>query len=167
MDFKFVLFDTTTIENHDIIKNINNLYLSASLLLMKNVFKDIKELKPILKKIVKLDDDRVVRLFEYIVVNKDIEKEQFNEILLEVKGEDKMSTLAQRWLDKGKQLGLQQGIQQGFEKGIEKGVKKGKKNGKLESAYIMVTKYHLPLSQIAKDFGLEELELKEYIQNRL
>jgi len=78
-----------------------------------------------------------------------------------------MATLAQRWMEEGKQLGLQQGIQQGMKQGIEQGVKKGKKNGKLESAYIMVTKYHLPLSQIALDFGLEEQELKEYIQSRL
>ena len=87
MDYKFVIFDTTKIENHDVINGINNLYSSASLLLMKNISKDIKELKPILKEIIKIDDERVIRLFEYIVVMKDIEKEEFQEILIEIKGD--------------------------------------------------------------------------------
>jgi len=42
----------------------------------------------------------------------------------------------------------------------------GKKNAKLESAYIMVTKYHLPISQIAQDFKLNEEELINYIYNK-
>ena len=68
---------------------------------------------------------------------------------------------------KGMSIGIERGIERGIEQGIEQGVKKGKRNGKLESAYIMVTKYHLPLSQIAKDFELQEQELKEYIQSKL
>ena len=58
-------------------RDINNLYLGASLLLMKNIFEDIVGIQPIPKEIVSLDDDRVVRLFEYIVVNKDIETRDF------------------------------------------------------------------------------------------
>jgi len=101
LNFKFIIFDTTQIEDYDIIKQIDNLYLMSSLLLMKNIFKDIESLKPTLKEIIKLDDDRVIRLFEYIVVNKDIQKEKFEEILIDIKGGDKMSSLAQRWLDEG------------------------------------------------------------------
>ncbi len=67
---------------------------------------------------------------------------------------------------KGIMIGIEKGIEQGIERGIEQGVKKGKKNAKLESAYIMVTKYHLSISQIAQDFGLSESELKEYIYNK-
>ena len=58
------------------------------------------------------------RLFEYIVVNKDIKKEELKELIIEMKGEDTMPTLAQRWLDEGKaegiQIGMQQGMQQRF-----------------------------------------------------
>ena len=146
MDFKFVIFDTTQIENHDIIKSIDNLYLSASLLLMKNIFKDIKELKPILKEIVTLDDDRVIRLFEYIVVNKDIEKEQFNEILLEVKGEDKMSTLAQRWLDEGRAEGMQRGV--------------------FETAIRMIERFNLSIDEVIKELNIKKEELLDYMQNK-
>jgi len=58
------------------------------------------------------------------------------------------------------------GFKQGLEQGLEQGLVKGKKNGKLESAYIMVTKYNLPISKIAKDFGLKESEFIDYIKNR-
>jgi len=85
---------------------------------MKNIFRDMKELKPILKDIIQLDDDRVIRLFEYIVVNKDIKKEELKEIINEVQGGDKIMTLAQRWLEEGKQEGIQIGVQQGIQTGI-------------------------------------------------
>jgi predicted transposase YdaD len=154
MDFEFVIFDTTQIENHDIIKSIDNLYLSASLLLMKNIFKDIKELKPILKEIVTLDDDRIIRLFEYIVVNKDIEKDEFNEILLEVKGEDKMSTLAQRWMDEGRAEGMQQGMQRGIQQGI------------FETAIRMIERFNLSVDEVIKELNLKKEELLEYMQSK-
>ena len=54
----------------------------------------------------------VIRLFEYIVVNNDIQEEEFIEMVKDIKGDDKMSSLAQRWLDEG----IQQGIQSGVEK---------------------------------------------------
>ena len=50
--------------------------------------------------------------------------------------------------------------------GIEQGIQKGKQNGKLESAYIIVTKYQMPVAKIAQDFGLEESELLSYIVKR-
>ena len=53
--------------------------------LMKNIFKDVKELKPILKEIITLEDDRVIRLFEYIVVNNDIQEEEFIEMVKDIK----------------------------------------------------------------------------------
>jgi len=150
MDFKFVIFDTTQIENHDIIKGIDNLYLSASLLLMKNIFRDIQDLKPILKKIVTLDDDRVIRLFEYIVVNKEIEKEQFREILLEVKGEEKMATLAQRWMDEGMQQGIKQGIQQGI----------------FETAIRMIERFNLSIDDVIQELNIKKEELLAYMQSK-
>lgn len=154
MDFKFVIFDTTEIENHDIMESINNLYLSASLLLMKNIFKDIKELKPVLKKMVMLDDDRVIRLFEYIVVNKDIQKEELKELIIEMKGEDTMPTLAQRWLDEGKAEGIQIGIQTGIQTGI------------FETAIKMIEKFNLSVDDVIQELNLKKEEFLEYMQKK-
>ena len=150
MDFKFVIFDTTELENNDIINSINNLYLSASLLLMKNIFKDIKELKPILKEIVTLDDDRVIRLFEYIVVNKDIEKEKLKELIIDMKGENTMPTLAQRWLDEGKAEGIQIGM----------------KTGVFETAVKMIERFNLSIDDVIKELNLKKEELLEYMQTK-
>lgn len=170
MDFKFVIFDTTQIKNHDIIESIDNLYLSASILLMKNIFKDIKELKPILKSIVTLDDDRVIRLFEYIVVMKDIDKEKFQEILIEIKGEDKMPSLAQRWLEEGIQQGMQKGMQQGMQQGIQIGVKKGKEEGIVEgifeTAIVMIQDFQIAIDDVAQKLNIRKDELLEYIKNK-
>jgi len=158
MDFKFVIFDTTQIENHDIIKSINNLYLGASLLLMKNIFKDIKELKPVIKEIVTLDDDRVIRLFEYIVVNKDIEKEQLKELIIEMKGEDTMPTLAQRWLDEGKAEGRVEGIQIGIQQGIQTGI--------FETAIVMIKDFQIAIDDVVAKLNIKKEELLEYMQKK-
>jgi len=162
MDFKFVIFDTTQIENNDIIQSINNLYLSASLLLMKNIFRDMKELKPILKDIIQLDDDRVIRLFEYIVVNKDIKKEELKEIIDEVKGGDKIMTLAQRWLEEGKQEGIQIGVQQGIQQGIQTGIQ----TGIFETAIIMMEKLNHSIDEIVKVLNIKKEELIEYMDRK-
>ena len=157
MDFKFVIFDTTEIENNDIIKSINNLYLSASLLLMKNIFKDIKELKPVLKEIVTLDDDRIIRLFEYIIVNKDIKKEELKELIIDMKGTNTM-TLAQRWLDEGKAEGKAEGIQIGMQQGIQTGI--------FETAVKMIEKFNLSIDDVIKELNLKKEELVEYMQKK-
>jgi hypothetical protein len=49
-------------DNEENIRDFLRVYLRASLLLMKNIFKNVAELKPVLKEIVMLDDDRVIRL---------------------------------------------------------------------------------------------------------
>jgi flagellar biosynthesis/type III secretory pathway protein FliH len=72
----------------------------------------------------------------------------------------------EKGIEKGKIAGKIEGRAEGKVEGRAEGKVEGKRNGKLESAYIMVTKYHLPLSQIAKDFELEEKELIEYINDK-
>jgi predicted transposase/invertase (TIGR01784 family) len=67
---------------------------------------------------------------------------------------------------KGMTIGIEKGIERGIERGIEKGIKKGQRSGKLESAYIMVTKYNMPIDKMAQDFKLEESELIEYINQK-
>jgi predicted transposase/invertase (TIGR01784 family) len=160
LDFKFVIFDTTEIENNDIIKSINNLYLSASLLLMKNIFKDIKELKPILKEIITLDDDRVIRLFEYIVVNKDIGKEELKELIIEMKGEETMPTLAQRWLDEGKAEGRVEGIQIGMQQGMTQGLQQGV----FETAIVMIKDFQIAIDDVVSKLNIKKEELLEYMK---
>jgi len=121
---------------------------------MKNIFRDMKELKPILKDIIQLDDDRVIRLFEYIVVNKDIKKEELKEIINDVKGGDKIMTLAQRWLEEGKQEGIQIGMQQGIQTGIFK------------TAIIMMEKLNHSIDEIVKVLNIKKEELIEYIDRK-
>jgi hypothetical protein len=48
-----------------------------------------------------------LRLFEYIVVNNDLQEEEFIEMVKDIKGDDKMSSLAQRWVDQGIQSGVE------------------------------------------------------------
>jgi predicted transposase/invertase (TIGR01784 family) len=86
--------------------------LNYCLTIWESEIENKQELKPILKEIITLEDDRVIRLFEYIVINNDIQEEEFIEMVKDIKGDDKMSSLAQRWLDEG----IQQGIQSGVEK---------------------------------------------------
>jgi len=158
MDFKFVIFDTTTMENHDIIKTVNNLYLSASLLLMKNIFEDMETLKPVLKEIITLEDDRVIRLFEYIVVNKDINKDEFKELIIEMKGEETMPTLAQRWLDEGKAEGIQIGMQRGIETGIQTGI--------FETAIVMIKDFQIAIDDVVAKLNIKKEELLEYMKKK-
>jgi len=95
LDFKMIIYDTTKVENSEIQKKIDNLFLSASILLMKNIFNDTSDLKPVLKNIIELDDDRQIMLFEYIVTKKDMTEEKFNEIIIEMKGDSEMASLAE------------------------------------------------------------------------
>jgi predicted transposase/invertase (TIGR01784 family) len=168
MDFKFVIFDTTQIENHDIMKSINNLYLSASLLLMKNIFKNVAELKPVLKEIVMLDDERVIRLFEYIVVNKDIKKEELKELIIEMKGEDTMPTLAQRWLDEGKAEGrvegIQIGMQRGLQTGVQQGIQQGIQQGVFETTIVMMKDFQIAIDDVVAKLNIKKEELLEYMK---
>lgn len=96
------------------------------------------------------DDDRVIRLFEYIVVNKEIEKEQFKEMLIEVKGESKVTTLAQRWLDEGKEEGIQEGIQQGV----------------FETAIVMIKDFQIAIGDVVVKLNIKKEELVEYMRQR-
>lgn len=67
---------------------------------MKNIFKDTDDLKPVLKNIIELDDDRQIMLFEYIVTKKDMTEENFNEMIIEMKGDSEMASLAEMWTNR-------------------------------------------------------------------
>jgi len=118
----------------------------------------MKELKPILKDIIQLDDDRVIRLFEYIVVNKDIKKEELKEIINEVKGGDKIMTLAQRWLEEGKQEGIQIGVQRGMEQGIQTGI--------FETAIVMIKDFQIAIDDVVAKLNIKKEELLKYMRDK-
>lgn len=112
VDFSIVLFDTNR-HTDDIVKSSGDLYLAASLLAMKHIFKDVNSLKPIFRHIMRLDRERFLMVLEYVIITKDIQEEELEKLVKEAGG-DTMPSLAQRWLDQGMQQGIQQGIQKGM-----------------------------------------------------
>ena len=105
VDFRIVLFDTNQHTDEDILRASGNLYLAASILAMKHIFKDFKSLKPIFRHMTRLDKDRFLMVLEYVIMVKDIKEEELEEIVKEAGG-DAMPSLAQRWLEQGKQQGM-------------------------------------------------------------
>ena len=51
LNFKMLIFDTTLVTEDEIKKSINNLFLTSAILLMKNIFKNPDDLKPVFKHI--------------------------------------------------------------------------------------------------------------------
>ncbi|PXF57353.1 MAG: hypothetical protein C4B58_10180 [Deltaproteobacteria bacterium] len=107
VDFSIVLFDTNRHTDEDILRASGNLYLAASILAMKHIFRDIKSLRPVFKQIVQLDRDRFLMVLEYVIMTKDIKEEELEELIKEAGG-DTMPSLAQRWLEQGIQQGMLQ-----------------------------------------------------------
>ena len=113
LDFSYILFDTNKYKDEEILKLSENMYLVAGLLMFKNIFRDVKEMKPVLRKVLEIGDERILMVFDYLVMAKDIEEEEFEKLIREVGGE-KMASLAQRWMEKGKIEGLKRAIKIGL-----------------------------------------------------
>jgi hypothetical protein len=109
LNFEILIFDTSKKSNEEIKQNINNLFLVSALLMMKNIFKDKEQIKPILKEIIELSDDRKIILFEYFATKKQLTEETFNELMIELKG-DEMPSVARIWMERGKEEGKIEGI---------------------------------------------------------
>ena len=90
----------------------------------------------------------VIRLFEYIVVNNDIQEEEFIEMVKDIKGDKEMTSLAQRWLD--------QGIQQGIETGIQQGI--------FETAIRMIDKFNLSVDDVIKELNIKKEDFLGYLE---
>ena len=73
-------------------------------------------MKPVFQRMVKLDHDRFLMVLEYVIMSKEMDEKELEEILKE-SGVKTMPSLAQEWLN--------QGIQQGMEQGIHKGIQQG------------------------------------------
>ena len=109
LNFRIILFDTSRTSDSDILNTSNDLYLTASLLLMKHIFDDLKGLRPVFKHLIQLDRDRLFMLLQYVIVNKDMKEDELEEIL-KAGGDEAMPSLAQRWLEQGIQQGIQKGM---------------------------------------------------------
>ena len=143
MSFEMVIFDTSKVTNEDIKKDITNLFVVSSLLMMKNIFKDVKEIKPILKDIIELEDKRKIILFEYFVTKQDMTQKLFNDIIIELKGEE-MPSLAKIWKEEGIEEGLSQGI--------------------INTAITMIKEFNLSIEQVANKLNLSIDELKKHLK---
>jgi len=54
-------------------------------------------------------------LFEYIAIKKDLTEDKFNEIIIDLKGDTEMSSLAEIWMERGKKNELYESIEIGLE----------------------------------------------------
>ena len=82
-----------------------------------------------------------IRLFEY--------EEDFIEMIKEIKGDDTMSSLAQRWLDEGFKNGIQTGMKQGI----------------FETAVKMIEKFNLSIDDVIKKLNIKKEDFLRYIEN--
>jgi len=124
LNFEILIFDTSKKSNEEIKQNINNLFLVSTLLMMKNIFKDKEQIKPILKEIIELSDDRKIILFEYFATKKQLTEETFNELMIELKG-DEMPSVARIWMERGKEEGKIEGKIEGIVEEIHNTIKMG------------------------------------------
>ncbi|SFV61883.1 hypothetical protein MNB_SV-12-2 [hydrothermal vent metagenome] len=114
-----IIFDTNKIKDNEIRQKIrNNAFVMTSILLLKNIFKDIDEWRPLVKSIIELDDDRKIMLFEYIVTKQDITEEKFNNLIIEIKG-DEMPSLAEIWIERGEKRGRLNELYDSIKRGLE------------------------------------------------
>jgi len=120
LNFEMIIFDTTKIEDSEIRERMNhNAFVMTSLLLMKNIFGDIEKWKPVIESIIELDDDRKIMLFEYIAVKKDLTEDKFNEIIIDLKGDTEMPSLAEIWMERGEQTGRLNELYESIKRGLE------------------------------------------------
>ena len=150
LSFEMIIFDTDKVTNDEIKNNINNLFVVSAILMMKNIFSDINQIKPILKDIIELSDDRKIIFFEYFATKKKMTEESFNELITELKGEE-MPSLARKWRDEGLEIGEKRGEKKGRLKEIQDTIKMG-----FEAKFNRLS--HKLLLQIEKITEIEKLQ---------
>ncbi len=112
VDFRYALFDASTLNEHQISqKSYTNLYLAAALLAMQGVFRDLPELTPALQSMLKLPDGRRIMILEYLLENKEDDPDTFIEMVNQLGGDD-MSSIAQQLEKRGEVRGRQMGRQE-------------------------------------------------------
>jgi len=151
LNFEYLLFDANQWDwqAEASLPLKENVFLLSALLLMKGAYrKDLETIRQVVRLWNKMGliekKDQVNFLLIYIAETQDIPAKQLLKILeeSELKGEDIMPTLAQRW----KQEGIEEGIKKGIEQGIEKGIEKG----------FILDKQDVLIMLLLTRFGLEE-----------
>ena len=162
LSFEMVIFDTTKIKDSEIRERMNdNAFVMISLLLMKNIFGDIDKWKSVIKSIIELDDDRKIMLFEYIAIKKDLTEEKFNEIIIDLKGDKEMPSLAEIWMERGEQKGREIGKEIGRLNELYESIKRG-----LELKFKQIgKKLFLMIKKIDEIEKLKEIQDALYIIN--
>ncbi|WP_297886957.1 Rpn family recombination-promoting nuclease/putative transposase [Sulfurihydrogenibium sp.] len=114
-NLNYILIDLSKIENDTLIEKFyNDACLLSSILAFKNIFKDIKTLRPIFERLLIAENkDCIYIIIDYIVlVKKDLKSVEV--MLEEIGGKEKMMTLTEKWKIEGLKQGLQEGLQQGL-----------------------------------------------------
>jgi len=122
--------------------------------MMKNIFSDVNQIKPILKDIIELSDDRKIIFFEYFATKKKMTEKTFNELIIELKGEE-MPSLAKMWRDEGLEIGREIGREIGEKRGRLKEIQDTIKMG-FEAKFSQLS--HKLLLQIEKITEIEKLQ---------
>jgi len=172
LNYRFILFDTNKWDFNDPKNKVlgDNIFLLTALLLMKGAMnKDMEAVAKVFdfwrESGLVNEKDKLQFFLTYIVSTRDISPKNLEKMLEESKmsGGEIMPTLAQRWLEEGKEKGIQQGIKlgekSGIEKGIEKGIERGQRQGKIETA-IEALKQGIPKELVAKITGLPQKEIE-------
>lgn len=168
LNYRFILFDTNQWDFNDPRNKVlsENIFLLTSLLLMKGAMN--KDMDVVAKVFdfwhetgLFKEKDHLQFFLTYIVSTKDISPHDLAKMLEESKisGGDIMPTLAQRWLEEGKEQGMQQGVQQGLKQGKQLGKKDGLREGKIQTAK-KALKEGLPIEVIARITQLPKKEIE-------
>lgn len=115
IDFNYYLIDLSRLDDNYILKNIHdNLCLMATIYTMKNIFDDIKKLKPVVKELIIAHNQDCT----YIILNYTVaitkKPEVIESMILETGGKEEMMLLTDKW----KLEGLQEGLKKGYIKSI-------------------------------------------------
>ena len=133
----------------------------TSILLMKNIFEDIDSFKPVIKSIIELNDERKIMLFEYIAIKKDLTEDEFNDIIIDLKGDKEMPSLAEIWMERGEQKGREIGKEIGRLNELYENIKIG-----LEMKFQKISKkLFLKIQKITEMDKLKEIQKALYVIN--
>jgi predicted transposase/invertase (TIGR01784 family) len=169
LNYRYILFDTRQWDFRDE-KNEelkNNVFLLTAMALMKSAYRDDSETIGQIfnfwhEKGFTEDIENVIFFLTYISGTKELEPDQLKKMLekSKIEGGEIMATLAQRWLEQGKKIGLEEGIEKGIEKGIEQGIEKGIEKGKLETARELI-KRGVDINIITEATGIPREEIEK------
>ncbi|ACN99568.1 conserved hypothetical protein [Sulfurihydrogenibium azorense Az-Fu1] len=150
----YILFDTSKVEDTFLVDKLYaNACLMSAIYTMKNIFKDLQSLKPILEKLILADvKDCLYIIIDYtVIIKKDLET--IEKVLEEIGGEEKMMTLTEKWKMEGLKKGMEEGLKKGIEQGLQQGLQQGLVEGLRQSIF----------DAVELKFGYVEDALKEKI----